>query len=114
MWSGPKGASVQERLDRQNEAKKALLDRFKKQPGPGDKEYEERQAELKAIAEARRARQEERARQKAAEEAARAEATPISLTTKANASASGLRRPISEDTNTFRKCFTAPEKFADQ
>jgi hypothetical protein len=60
MWSGPKGASVQERLDRQVEAKKALLDRFKKQPGPGDKEYEERQAELVAIAEAaeRKAREE--------------------------------------------------------
>ena len=30
MGSGPKGASVQERLDRQTEAKKALLERFKK------------------------------------------------------------------------------------
>ena len=58
MWSGPKGASVQERLDRAQEAKKALLERFKKQPGPGDKEYEERQAQLKAIAEARRQREE--------------------------------------------------------
>ena len=29
MWSGPKGASVQERLDRAQEAKKALLERFK-------------------------------------------------------------------------------------
>ena len=39
------------------EAKKALLERFKSQPGPGDKEYEERQAQLKAIAEARRQRE---------------------------------------------------------
>ena len=70
MWSGPKGASVQERLDRQNEAKKALLDRFKKQPGPGDKEYEQRQAHLKAIAEGRRERELIRAKEKA-EEAAR-------------------------------------------
>ena len=50
MWSGPKGASMQERLDRASEAKKALLERFKKQPGPGDKEYEERQAQLKKAA----------------------------------------------------------------
>ena len=62
MWSGPKGASVQERLDRQNEAKKALLERFKKQPGPGEKEYEERQAHLKAVAEGRREREALRAR----------------------------------------------------
>ena len=42
MWSGPKGASVQERLDRAQDAKKSLLERFRKQPGPGDQEYEER------------------------------------------------------------------------
>ena len=77
MWSGPKGASMQERLDRAAEAKKALLERFKKQPGPGDKEYEERQAQLKAVAEARRQREEARERQKAAEEAARAEAARL-------------------------------------
>src|SRR5206468_9621298 len=77
MWSGPKGATVQERLDRAAEAKKALLDRFKKQPGPGDKEYEERQAQLKAVAEARRQREEARARQKAEEDAARAEAARV-------------------------------------
>ena len=35
MWSGPKGSSVQDRLDRAQEAKKALLERFKMQPGPG-------------------------------------------------------------------------------
>jgi len=73
MWSGPKGSSMQDRLDRSAEAKKALLERFKKQPGPGDKEYEERQAQLKEIADARRQREEERARKKAEEEAARAE-----------------------------------------
>jgi hypothetical protein len=77
MWSGPKGATVQERLDRAAEAKKALLERFKKQPGPGDKEYEERQAELNAIAEARRQREDARDRQKAAEEAARVEAARL-------------------------------------
>src|SRR6267154_36528 len=53
MWNGPKGASVQERLDRAQEAKKALLERLRQQPGPGDKEYEERQAALKASADAR-------------------------------------------------------------
>jgi uncharacterized protein DUF6481 len=73
MWSGPKGASVQERLDRQNEAKKALLERFKKQPGPGDKEYEERQAYLKAVAGGRRERETLRAKEKAEEAARRAE-----------------------------------------
>src|SRR5689334_5069566 len=73
MWSGPKGASVQERLDRQNEAKRALLDRFKKQPGPGDKEYEERQSHLKAVADARREREVLRAKQRAEEAARRIE-----------------------------------------
>ena len=73
MWSGPKGASVQERLDRAQDAKKALLERFKKQPGPGDKEYEERQAQLKAVADARREREELRVKQKAEEAVRRAE-----------------------------------------
>ena len=66
MWSGPKGSSMQDRLDRSAEAKKTLLERFKKQPGPGDKEYEERQAQLKAVADARRQREEERAQHTAA------------------------------------------------
>src|SRR3954452_5473267 len=74
MWSGPKGSSMQDRLDRSAEAKKTLLERFKKQPGPGDKEYEERQAQLKEVAEARRQREGERGGQRAAEEAGRAEA----------------------------------------
>jgi hypothetical protein len=73
MWSGPKGASVQERLDRAQEAKKTLLERFKSKPGPGDKEYEERQAQLKAIAEARQEREILREKQKAEDAARRAE-----------------------------------------
>src|SRR5215212_10249342 len=85
MWSGPKGATVQERLDRKNDAKKALLERFKKQPGPGDREYEERQAQLKAVAEARRQREEARVAQKAAEEAARAEAALLKALEEAEA-----------------------------
>jgi len=40
MWSGPKGASMQERLDRAAEAKKALLERFRSAPKPGDPAYE--------------------------------------------------------------------------
>src|SRR6266496_4268855 len=73
MWSGPKGSSMEDRLTRAQEAKKALLDRFKTAPKPGDAEYEEQQAKLKAIAEARREREELRARQKAEQEARRAE-----------------------------------------
>src|SRR3954463_3993463 len=72
-WSGPKGSSMQDRLDRAAEAKKALLERFKKQPGPGDKEYEERQAQLKAVAEARPRREGAREKKRAEEEARRAE-----------------------------------------
>src|SRR5260221_332763 len=72
MWNGPKGASVQERLDRAQEAKKALLERFRQQPGPGDKEYEERQAALKASADARAAKEAaERAEGEAVEAAER-------------------------------------------
>src|SRR4051812_37654525 len=73
MWSGPKGSSMEDRLTRAQEAKKALLERFKTAPKPGDAEYEEQQAKLKAIAEARREREELRARQKAEDESRRAE-----------------------------------------
>ena len=73
MWSSPKGATVQERLDRAAEAKKALLERFRSAPKPGDAEFEEKQAHLKAIADARRQREELRATQKAEDEARRAE-----------------------------------------
>jgi predicted ribosome quality control (RQC) complex YloA/Tae2 family protein len=65
MWSGPKGSSVEDRITRQNDAKKALLERFKSAPKPGDTAYEEQQAKLKDIAEALRAKQ------KAEEEARR-------------------------------------------
>ena len=44
MWSGPKGSSVEDRITRQNDAKKALLERFKSAPKPGDSAYEEQQA----------------------------------------------------------------------
>src|ERR1700752_459384 len=73
MWSGPKGTSTEDRLARAQEAKKALLERFRSAPKPGDPVYEEQQAKLKAVAEARRQREEARARQKAEEEARRAE-----------------------------------------
>ncbi len=35
MWSGPKGSSMEDRLDRAQEAKKALLERFRSSPEPG-------------------------------------------------------------------------------
>jgi hypothetical protein len=73
MWSSPKGTKVEERLERAAEAKKALLERFRSAPKPGDAEYEAQQAKLKAIAEERRQREELRAKQKAAEDARRAE-----------------------------------------
>ena len=74
MWSGPKGTSTEDRLARAQEAKKALLERFRSAPKPGDPAYEEQQAKLKAVAEARRLREEKRAKQKAEEDARRAEA----------------------------------------
>src|SRR3954469_4271821 len=77
MWGSPKGSSVQDRLDRAAEAKKALLERFRSAPKPGDPQYEEKQAQLKAVAEARRQREELRAKQKAEEEAARVEAARL-------------------------------------
>ena len=85
MWSGPKGSSVEDRIARAQDAKKALLERFRSKPGPGHPEYEARQAELKAVAEARRQREEARARQKAAEEAARIEATRVKSEAEAEA-----------------------------
>ena len=66
------------------------------QPGPGRPEYEERQAELRAVAEARRQREEARARQKAAEEAARAEAARL----KAEREAEAARKAAEEAART--------------
>src|SRR5213075_2638416 len=77
MWSGPKGTSTEDRLARAQEAKKALLERFRSAPKPGDPAYEEQQAKLKAVAEARRLREEKRAKQKAEEDARRAEAARL-------------------------------------
>src|SRR5215210_8446575 len=85
MWSSPKGATVQERLDRAAEAKKALLQRFRSAPKAGDPEYEEKQAQLKAIAEARRQREELRAKQKTEEEARRAEEARLKTAAEAKA-----------------------------
>lgn len=96
MWSGPKGASVQDRLDRQNEARKALLARFKQQPGPGDEEYEKRQAELKSIAEARRQREDERAVRKAADQARRIEEARLKAERAVREAAEAAERAIRE------------------
>ena len=96
MWSGPKGASVQERLDRAQEAKKALLERFKQQPGPGDKQYEERQAHLRAVAEARREREELRLKQKAEAEARRAEEAKLKAEREAREAAEAAERAVHE------------------
>jgi len=73
MWSGPKGSSVEDRITRGKDAKKALLERFRSAPKPGDAAYEEQQAKLKAVAEARRQREEQRERERAAEAARIAE-----------------------------------------
>jgi len=96
MWSGPKGASVQERLDRAQEAKKALLERFKKQPGPGDKEFDERQAQLKAVAEARRERELLRAKEKAEAEARRIEEARLKAERDAREAAEAAERAVRE------------------
>src|SRR5215510_1700772 len=69
MWSGPKGSSMEDRMQRAQDAKKALLERFRAAPKPGDPAYEEQQARLKAIADSRRDREALRAKQKAEDEA---------------------------------------------
>ena len=71
---------LSERLEAQQKAKQALLQKFKSRPGPDDPEFQKRQAERRAIAEARAAREAEKeaarraeAERLAAEEAIRKE-----------------------------------------
>ena len=66
--AGFKGVEFSERQSAATNAKKALLDKFKAKAGPGDPEFDARQAERKALAAARDARQ-KAAREKAAREA---------------------------------------------
>ena len=73
-----------DRLSAAAAAKQALLDRFKSRPAAGDPEWEARQAEMKAIADARdiraaerRAAKEAEAARLAAEEAARRAAAEL-------------------------------------
>ncbi|HJS88132.1 MAG TPA: DUF6481 family protein, partial [Acetobacteraceae bacterium] len=51
-----KDAKFTERLNAAAEARRAMLEKFRAKPGPDDPEVQRRQAELKAIAEAREAR----------------------------------------------------------
>src|SRR5215210_8252696 len=85
MWRSPKGTKVDERLSRAAEAKKALLERFRSAPKPGDPEFEAQQERLRQIAEARREREELRAKQKAEEEARRAEEARLKTAAEAKA-----------------------------
>ena len=70
-----KGVEFNERQNAATNAKKALLEKFKAKPGPGDPAFEQRQAERVAAAEARRVAQERRLKEKqeAREAALRAE-----------------------------------------
>ena len=63
-----KGVDFNERQSAAVNAKKALLEKFKAKAGPGDPEFDARQAERRAMAEARDARR-KAAREKAAREA---------------------------------------------
>ena len=57
-----KGADFNERQSAAANAKKALLEKFKAKPGPGDPDFEARQAERLAAAQAREARRQARGR----------------------------------------------------
>ena len=68
-----KGDGHTDRLKAASEAKRNLLERFRAQPGPDDPAVQQRQAERKAIAEAREARIAERKAAREAEAARKAE-----------------------------------------
>jgi membrane protein involved in colicin uptake len=59
-----KGVEFSERQSAAANAKKALLEKFKAKPGPGDPAFEQRQAERLAAAEARNAARERRLKEK--------------------------------------------------
>jgi hypothetical protein len=58
--SGFKGSKFDERLSASANAKKAMLEKFRSRPGPDDPAVQAREAERKAIAEARAVRAAER------------------------------------------------------
>ncbi|QCK86866.1 hypothetical protein E8L99_14430 [Phreatobacter aquaticus] len=83
-------ADFADRRAKAEEAKKALLEKFRSRPGPDHPETLKREAERRAIAEARAAREAEREAKRraeleviAAEEAARAEAEKVRLAAEA-------------------------------
>jgi len=89
-----KNDSVNDRLAAAAKAKEAMLERFRARPGPNDPEQLKLQAERKAIAEARDARNAERrvareaeAARLAAEKAAAAEARKVQAAEEAAAAA---------------------------
>ena len=57
MKMGFKDPKLDDRQRAANEAKKALLDKFKSQPGPGHPEYEARKKEREAVLAARAERE---------------------------------------------------------
>jgi hypothetical protein len=71
--SGFKGNKLDERLSAAANAKKAMLEKFRSRPGPDDPAVREREAERKAIAEARAVRAAERQAAREAEAARQAE-----------------------------------------
>jgi hypothetical protein len=81
-----------ERKEAAANARKALLARFKAAPGPDDPGYQERQAELKRVAEAREARIAERRAAMAAEEARKAEEARAAAAAAAVAAAEAAAR----------------------
>jgi hypothetical protein len=66
---GYKEANFSDRLKAQGEARKAALEKFKAQPGRDDPQVAAREAERRAISEARDARQAEKKAAREAEEA---------------------------------------------
>jgi hypothetical protein len=93
-----KGVDFNERQSAAANAKKALLEKFKAKAGPGDPEFEARQAERLAAAEARDARQ-RAAREKAAREAEAARVAKLKAEEEARiaAAAEEVRRKAEEE-----------------
>jgi hypothetical protein len=66
-----KEQSLSDRLEQQNKARQAILEKFKARPGPDDPEVVKRNEERARVAEARAIREQEKAERKAKEDAER-------------------------------------------
>ena len=82
---GFKSPDHNQRRTNADEAKKALLEKFRAAPGPGDPAYEQRQAERAAVQAARLARETEREQARKADEARRAEEARLEAERRAQA-----------------------------